>query len=694
MAIGYLNERTQKLINMVQKRSSALNIKEIAAELSVSARTIYNELDKANSWLAMKNLPEIRIVRGMVQPFSAEERVLVESAMQEEQDAENYIFTPTERIRMIVCQMIVSREPIYVEDLMNVCMVSRNTIFTDLQAVISQLYSYQLELRYEKKRGYWIEGDPIRVRAIFFLYFNMLEPLLSGGKLNFLHMEELEVCLGRIEEVEQELKVSYVRNDMLALAAMMPVMAEGRDRIVFSDVSGVKVRESREYQVICEKFPEFSDAEKTYLTLHFLGERLAEYSGETPQTEENSFVLEIAKNLVAEFERRACVVFERKDELIRNLYQHISSSLYRYRFGIQIGNSMAEDIRREYPYIFDVMRQTVQYLEQQIGVQISDNEVAYLALHFGGHLEYAKREDKELRILVVCMNGVATGNMLIHELGRILPEARLVGVTTVARLKNPQNICDLIVTSVRLTAAVPVIVVNPILNDFDRKNILNHPLVRSCFGFVDTEALYRTVKKFVPAERRSEFKKELERFFLHGREEGQMVLSPDVWRLTDFLTEDRVLFLDADGKRRNGGSRLENTSRMSVWEQAIYTTAIPLLVRSSMKVSYVENIIRRLHEAGPYMFVTKDLVLAHASPQNGVRHLDYSIGIAPEGIEFEGGKKARIIFCLVVEDQQKHMGILQDIRRSLAKAACVEELIAAGTPEKVCEILRNRLSDH
>lgn len=92
---------------------------------------------------------------------------------------------------------------------------------------------------------------------------------------------------------------------------------------------------------------------------------------------------------------------------------------------------MAEDIRREYPYIFDVVRQTVQYLEQQLGVQISDNEVAYLALHFGGHLECAKREDKELRILVVCMNGVATGNMLIHELGRILPEAKLAGVRLV-----------------------------------------------------------------------------------------------------------------------------------------------------------------------------------------------------------------------------------------------------------------------
>lgn len=48
MAVGYLNERTQKIITMILKGSSELTIKEIAAELSVSVRTVYNELDKAD----------------------------------------------------------------------------------------------------------------------------------------------------------------------------------------------------------------------------------------------------------------------------------------------------------------------------------------------------------------------------------------------------------------------------------------------------------------------------------------------------------------------------------------------------------------------------------------------------------------------------------------------------------------------
>lgn len=692
MAIGYLNERTQKIINMVLTRSSTLSIQEITAELSVSERTVYNELDKANNWLRMKKLPELQNVRGKLQPFTEEEKAQFDSVMQQEQLQDDYIFTPTERTQIIVCQMIVCEEAVYVEDLMNSCLVSRNTIFTDLQSVISRLHSYQLGLGYEKKRGYWIDGDPIRIRAIFFLYFNMMEPLWASGKLNFLRMDEIKPYLKLLENIERELGVNYVRGDMVALAAMLPVMKRGDEKLYFSDVSVEKIKDSKEYNVVRRYFSELEDTEQIYLTLHFLGGRLVSYSREEADKAENESILEIAKNLVAEFERRACVMFEQKEDLIKNLYQHITSSIYRYRFGIQIGNTMAEDIKREYLYIFDTVRAAVQVLEQQIGLQISDSEVAYLALHFGANLENAKQDEHELRILVVCMNGVATGNMISHELKRILPRAKVVGVVSVSDMVNPHNICDIIIASAKVKALVPVIIVNPILNDFDRKNILRHPLIRSRYGFVDLDALYKAVKKYVYTEKHTEFKHELEKFFIRQREEKQSLINPNVWRLTDFLTEDRIIFLERDGTKR-GEMRSDYGENIPRWRRALYNTSSILVERGSINDNYVECIIKRLIEAGPYMFVTDDLVLAHAKPENGVNHLDFSIGIAPEGILFECEKRARIVFCLAVEDQQKHIGILRDIRKVLAKTTQIDELVKAKTAYQVCEIIRCSLKD-
>lgn len=694
MAVGYLNERTQKVINMMSKRSSALSIKEMANELGVSTRTVYNELDRANDWLKTKELPCLQVVRGYVQPFSAEETARIESTVGLEKSQDDYIFTPSERTKIIICQIISSRNAVYVEELMKSCQVSRNTIFADLQAVIAQLYSYKLELGYEKKRGYWIDGDAIHVRAIFFLYFNMLEPLFEMGKISFLNMEEVEENLKRLEQIEAVLKVKYVRNDMLALAAMIPIMERGQDQLYFSDLDIKKVQSAKEYHFVQEYFPELSETEKIYLTLHFLGGRLSSYSSNDSDSEKNETIMEIARNLVVEFERKACVVFSQKDKLIQELYRHIEASIYRYRFGIQIGNTLAEAVKREYPYIFDVTRSAVRYMEQQIRAQISDSEVAYLVMHFGAHLEYAEHDEKELRILVVCINGMATGNMISHELKRLLPQAKIVGVHAAADIVNPQNTCDIIVSSVKMKTVVPVIVVNPILNDFDRKNILNHPLIRSKIGFVDMDALFQVVKKYVLPEKYKELRYDLERFFVKGSEEKQPILSPDVWRLTDFLTEDRIVFLESNG-RKNGEKTGKNAlpDHLQDWERALYTTAFPLIERKSIDENYVQCIIKRLIESGPYMFVTKDLVLAHARPENGVKHLDLAIGIAPEGVTFAEGKKARIIFLLVVEDQQKHMGILRDIRKALAKSTQIDVLAATEDAKEVCDILRGSLNN-
>ena len=236
------------------------------------------------------------MIRGRVQPFLEEEKLALESALALEMPKEDYIFTPGERVRIIVCQIMASEPPVYVEDLMNTCMVSRNTIFTDLQAVITSLHAYQLGIGYEKKRGYWIDGDTIRARALFFLYFSMLEPLFSAGKLGFIHMEEAGPYLKQIEQVERELKVSYVRNDMLALAVMIPIMERGEDQLCFFRCEHREgKKESREYGLVARYFPKLIEREKIYLTLHFLGGRLASCSGEEKTEGVNESLMEISR---------------------------------------------------------------------------------------------------------------------------------------------------------------------------------------------------------------------------------------------------------------------------------------------------------------------------------------------------------------------------------------------------------------
>lgn len=202
----------------------------------------------------------------------------------------------------------------------------------------------------------------------------------------------------------------------------------------------------------------------------------------------------ITKALVTEFEKTACVNFENKEELERALFVHIKTSMYRYQYGIQIGNSMSNDITREYPNLFDITKIVAKYLEQMIGLPIPDSEVAYLALHFGAHLNVSKYRGNRLRILIVCVNGISTGNMIKREVKNLLPEAEIVDVVAAINVFNAQDICDLVISTVKIKSVLPVIVVNTILTDEDRKNILNHQLVHNSKKNKIADTLFDVVK--------------------------------------------------------------------------------------------------------------------------------------------------------------------------------------------------------
>ena len=63
-----------------------------------------------------------------------------------------------------------------------------------------------------------------------------------------------------------------------------------------------------------------------------------------------------------------------------------------------------------------------------IGLPIPDSEVAYLSLHFGAYLKVSKCQGNKLRILIVCVNGTSTGNMIKREVVKLISDVEIVGI--------------------------------------------------------------------------------------------------------------------------------------------------------------------------------------------------------------------------------------------------------------------------
>ena len=58
-------------------------------------------------------------------------------------------------------------------------------------------------------------------------------------------------------------------------------------------------------------------------------------------------------------------------------------------------------------------------------------------------------------------------------------DAEIVGLVSTMDAGHWQDKCDLIISTVRIRSMIPVIVVNPVLTNEDRRYILNYSLVQN-----------------------------------------------------------------------------------------------------------------------------------------------------------------------------------------------------------------------
>lgn len=676
MAMLYINARCRQILNVLLSHTDYVSVNAIAKALQVSRRTVYYDMDKINLWLEQAGLSRLEIVREKGLHLSQQEREKIQTMLESDSVHQVYIFSPDERVKIIICYIIYAQEAIYMEQLTDCFAVSRNTIFADLKEVTKKLNQYDLKLDYQPKQGYTILGNPVRIRALFILYFNEMANLFQSGVIRFFNQKQIQNYYHTLKKIEQTLEISYVDGVLYSIAALVPLLYQHRTAISFTDLKQTEIVKTQEYALVQEYFPDLEPEEQIYLSLHLLGSRVNLVPDEYFESDSKTYVYDLTKSLVSEFEKVACVTFDKREELERALFVHLNTSLYRYRYGIQIGNILGDDVMNEYPDMFAITKIAVKRLEKQIELPIPDSEIAYLTLHFGGFLKIPSEENEHLRILIVCVNGISTGNMIKREVHKLLPFAEIVGVVAAVQLINAQNICDLIISTVKINSIVPSITVHPILTELDRRSILNHRLVAPKNVEIQKERLFQVIKKYVNPEDYPDLLKELTAYIQGDMQHG-VSAGEEEYNLLSILDESRICtFPDRCG-----------------WQNSIRIAGRCLLDNRSIEPKYLDTMITQLQYYGPYMFLTEDVLLAHAKPEDGVNCLDVSMAVFREPVWFSDSRKAKIIWVLAAEDQEKHLKILQDILTLTGDSRFLSEIENAESSTDILTQIRSVLSE-
>ncbi len=669
MNIIQLDSRCVSLLNHLVKQDDAVNVQVLARFFNVSVRSIYYDLNKINDWLKIQNLPQINIERNKGVYLTKSQINEILDVLQGEDSLNHYVLSPKERHRLQICYILSAYESVYAEQIGYLCDISRNTIFNDLKIVREKLQRYGLELEFEVQKGYEIKGSIFTQRAVFIYYYAQLIPLLDYNPhlknldLPFYNREQIQHFAMKLRNIEDKLETRYVDGLLFSLASLISVILNKQAQLDISLLDIKDIITTQEFRLVKDNLSELPESEQIYVAMHLLGSRIQIRSADDSRSE--TIVLKaIAQSLVAEFEQLAAVEFDDRNELIRLIASHLSMSIYRYKYGIQIGNPLMNEIMNAYPELFEITVKATRVLKTSLRLPIPESEIAYLAMHFGGFLRRRQEVKQEFNVLLVCPNGVSTATMLRAEVESLHPSIKICNIVGIEEVDEASRNCDFIISTVDLNAPIPVIKVRPIITEDDRLRILSRVLKKNYSPQnnkgVSLNVILNLIAHHVSGEKYQAIKDELEHVF------NEPVTMPP---------------LQVEGRLKLSGvmhpSNIQTLEFVDSWVDAIHIASKPLLESNAITDKYVQAMIKNVDIYGPYIVLGQDIALAHALPKDGVNKLGVSLLRVSKPVQFKD-RQASLIFVLAPEDKHSHLRIMKDFLSLTADQKRIEQIKTAN----------------
>ncbi|WP_270406136.1 BglG family transcription antiterminator [Paenibacillus timonensis] len=489
-----MNNRQKDILHMLLTETRPhLVVRDIALQFGCSERTIRNDLDEIDRYLTetsnarLVRKPGFGVTLDMTELDKSEiASRLLRPAKHKEQETEE------ERLVAVAYQLLMETKPITIQELADKHYTSKTVIKKDLDTLREWLEKRDLAVVSKQKVGVLVDGKERDKRAAL----SKLSQLTGEAGQTFIKdrfaPHELDIVTRELKQLELDAQLAFTDeafDNLLIHTLLMIRRTKLKQPITFSEQEKIFVREKQEFRwtgafirklerLFAVHFPE---DEAAYLTAHILGGKIrsqARIETEDPGADPAAETAEargLAETLVRKMSALTWVDFGKDEVLMEGLRIHLYSTLNRLSYGLTVSNPMLQDIKRMYPYMFDMVIYATRELSAGYPFAIPEEEAAYLTLHFQAAVERLSQpaEDRK-RIVTVCHMGVGMSQILRTKLERKFPELDVLDSVRKADLPAylAQHSVDFIISTIPLEQVnTPSITVSPLLEAGEMQKI-------------------------------------------------------------------------------------------------------------------------------------------------------------------------------------------------------------------------------
>ncbi|BES64069.1 mannose transport/utilization transcriptional regulator ManR [Gottschalkiaceae bacterium SANA] len=502
------NKRSREILKILATESKPLTINTIAMRLDVSNRSIRNDLNDLDAFLQSK-YPGIQLFKkpriGVWLETDTKSQNLLNRLIKESSSYTSP-FSAEDRRFFLIKKLLLTQSHLTMQQLADELFVSRVTVYNDLEDVETWLKPYEITLKRKQKEGVSLHGNEQQIRNAMADLLDILKTdqdledilQINDGMIdsridyvNYLQLKELfpDTDLNGIETIlknaERDAEFPLAEDAftclLIHIAISMERIKKNKDIKMESDQLLV-IQQKKEYEIARKitkgveeiyhlKIPE---AEVGYISLHILGSKMQQGftidKSEDIIEKSDDHVRVLAKEIINLVGIVLSTDLHSDQQLLTGLILHLRPTINRLKYGLRLKNPLLDEIKLKYPSIFGAAWSSSVLFEKYYGIKVTEEEVAYLAMHFGAALE---RKKTLTRAVIVCSSGIGTAQLAAVRLEHSISDLKIIEITSVNDVSKIKSLnYDIIISTIPLRGYdKPVVLINPLVSDRDIQNI-------------------------------------------------------------------------------------------------------------------------------------------------------------------------------------------------------------------------------
>lgn len=479
-----MNERQRKLLHiLLSEKSQVFHIQALSIQLICSEKTVRNDLQVIEQFLAEylgANLVRKPGVGVYLEIEEFERKEIAQLLLTRES------MTTEERIIEIAYQLLITNKPITLQHLAERYYVSKSIIKEDLETIERWFERFDVELMSKQRVGNFIDGTERNKRNAL-ARLSELIPSTAENK-NYVLQLFMPYEITTVRKALQDLQTNFpifltdaATESLLIHALIMIKRTRQRSSVFIPQEEKERIYGETEYEYAVLFFNQlqhvfrirFPEDERIYFTWHLISSKRKDRSAESIVA--NSEARNIVNSLTKKVGKLTLIDFAADTILTEGLSVHMYSVLNRVKYGFPITNPLLHNIKKMYPYMFNMVMLALAEIKEKYGMDIEEDEAAYIVLHFQAAIERleGKRNVKKTAV-IVCHLGVGMSYLLeakIQQHYQTIDILDCIGKTDVKAFLSEHNV-DFIISTVPLEEqATPSIVISPLLEAKDKQKL-------------------------------------------------------------------------------------------------------------------------------------------------------------------------------------------------------------------------------